>query len=118
LVCSDGGEFYKGTELVTLSELSGYEPYSSTGAPTGYIDLVGIKNPTTTETVPSEGNSPIGITNTEEVKDCIFVRSFSLDPCSQAQKTNDKKKSSTLWTYINMSTKEKEGFPYYSDKDK
>lgn len=118
LVCSDGGQFYKGTDKVSLANLSGYEPYSATEVPTGYIDFVGIKTPKTTQTIPSEGNSPITLNSTEDPKDCIFVRSFPIDPCSQSQKTQDKKKSSALWTYINMSTKGTDAFPYYSEKDK
>lgn len=118
LVCSDGGKFYKSTDQVTLTQLAGYTPYSSDDIPTGYIDFVGIKTRETTYTIPSEGNAPISTEVTDDPKDCIFVRSFPLDPCSQAQKTHDKKKSNALWTYINMSTKGTEAFPYYSSKDK
>ena len=118
LVCSDNGKFYKNTDPVTLKELSGYTPYSPDSTPLGYIDFVGIKTKETTYTIPSEGNSPISPNSTEDPKDCIFIRSFPLDPCKQAQKTQDKKKSSALWTYINMSIKSKEGFPYYSMQDK
>lgn len=118
LVCSDEGKFYKGTDKVTISGLAGYTPYSATEIPTGYIDFVGIKTKDTTYTVPSEGNAPISTKVTDEPKDCIFVRSFPLDPCSQAQKTHDKKKSEALWTYINMSTKGTDAFPYYSSEDK
>lgn len=118
LVCSDGGKFYKSTDQVTLTQLAGYTPYSSDDIPTGYIDFVGIKTRETTYTIPSEGNAPISTEVTDDPKDCIFVRSFPLDPCSQAQKTHDKKKSNALWTYINMSTKGTDAFPYYSEKDK
>lgn len=118
LVCSDGGKFYKSSDQVTLAQLSGYTPYSSDDIPTGYIDFVGIKTRETTYTIPSEGNAPVSTEVTDDPKDCIFVRSFPLDPCSQAQKTHDKKKSNALWTYINMSTKGTEAFPYYSPKDK
>lgn len=118
LVCSDEDKFYKSTDQVTLAQLSGYTPYSSDDIPTGYIDFVGIKTRETTYTIPSEGNAPISTGTTDDPKDCIFVRSFPLDPCSQAQKTHDKKKSNALWTYINMSTKGTEAFPYYSPKDK
>lgn len=118
LVCSDGGKFYRDTDKVDLLGLAGYTPYSSTGVPVGYIDFVGIKTGNTTYTIPAEGGKPLTVKSAENPKDCIFVRSFPLDPCSQAQKTNDKKASSTLWTYINMSTKGSDGFPYYSEDDK
>lgn len=120
LVCSNKGLFYKGknTDPVELKDLSGFTPYSSDSTPTGYIDFVGIKTRNTDQTIPSEGNSPISTEVFDDPKDCIFVRSFPLDPCSQAQKMHDKKKSSTLWTYINMSTKGTDIFPYYSEKDK
>lgn len=118
LVCSDGGKFYRDTDLVDLIGLSGYTPYSSTNTPVGYIDFVGIKTGNTTFTIPAEGSKPITVKSAENPNECIFVRSFPLDPCSQAQKTHDKKASSSLWTYINMSTKSSDGFPYYSDDDK
>lgn len=118
LVCSDGGKFYRDTELVDLAGLAGYAPYSADNIPTGYIDFVGIKTRNTDKTVPSEGNSPVSTGTNDDPKNCIFVRSFPLDPCNQAQKTHDKKKSGSLWTYINMSTKGTEAFPYYSDEDK
>lgn len=118
LVCSDGGKFYRDTDLVDLLGLAGYTPYSSTGVPVGYIDFVGIKTGNTTYTIPAEGGKPLTVKSAENPKDCIFVRSFPLDPCSQAQKTNDKKASSSLWTYINMSTRGSEEFPYYSEQDK
>lgn len=118
LVCSDGGKFYRDTDLVDLLGLAGYTPYSSTGVPVGYIDFVGIKTGNTTYTIPAEGGKPLTVKSAENPKDCIFVRSFPLDPCSQAQKTNDKKASSSLWTYINMSTKGSDEFPYYSEQDK
>lgn len=81
LVCSDNGKFYRNTDPVTLKELSGYTPYSSDSTPLGYIDFVGIKTKETTYTIPSEGNSPISPNSTEDPKDCIFIRSFPLDPC-------------------------------------
>lgn len=118
LVCSDGGKFYRDTDLVDLLGLAGYTPYSSTGVPVGYIDFVGIKTGNTTYTIPAEGGKPLTVKSAENPKDCIFVRSFPLDPCSQAQKTNDKKASSSLWTYINMSTRGSDEFPYYSEQDK
>ena len=118
LVCSDGGKFYRDADLVDLLGLAGYTPYSSTGVPVGYIDFVGIKTGNTTYTIPAEGGKPLTVKSSENPKDCIFVRSFPLDPCSQAQKTNDKKASSSLWTYINMSTKGSDKFPYYSEQDK
>lgn len=116
LVCSDSGKFYKDTNLVSLDGLAGYTPWNKDAAPTGYIDFVGIQTSKTTETIPAEGSSPITCSN--DPKDCIFVRSFPLDPCSQAQKALSKRKSSALWTYINMSTKGTEAFPYYSESDK
>lgn len=118
LVCSDEGKFYKSSDKVSLAELAGYTPYSSDDIPTGYIDFVGIKTRETTYTIPSEGNSPVSTEVKDDPKDCIFVRSFPLDPCSQSQKTHDKKKSGALWTYINMSTKGSNAFPYYTSKDK
>ena len=118
LVCSDEGKFYKSSDKVSLAELAGYTPYSSDDIPTGYIDFVGIKTRETTYTIPSEGNSPVSTEVNDNPKDCIFVRSFPLDPCSQSQKTHDKKKSGALWTYINMSTKGSDAFPYYTSEDK
>ncbi len=116
LVCSDGGQFYNGTEKVNLSDLDGYNPYSADSTPIGYVDFVGIQLSNTS--IPSEGSSPVTINTEHTPKDCIFVRSFPLDPCSQAQKNHNKKKSSALWTYVNMSKEGTEGFPYYSAVDK
>lgn len=120
LVCSNEGKFYRDKNLVSLEDLSGYNPYSAIAddTPIGYIDLVGIKTKLTTATIPAEGNKPITSGALDDPKDLIWVRSFTLDPCSQAQKTQDKKANSALWTYINMSTKSKEAFPYYSESDK
>lgn len=120
LVCSDGGKFYKGADAVTLDELAGYTPYATDSTlPKGYIDFVGIQvTSKTSATIPAEGNKPLTTASGDDPKDCIFVRSFPLDPCSQAQKAMAKRKSSALWTYINMATKGTEAFPYYSEDDK
>ena len=120
LVCSNEEKFHNGTEWKTLSELErdGFLPYNKDTTPTGYIDLVGIKSSETDKTVHGEGGGPISIRNNENIRKCIFVRSFTLDPCSQAQKAHNKKSSSSLWTYVNMETHDSDYFPYYSEQQK
>ena len=118
LVCSNEGLFNNTVGWVSLKDLGSFDPYISTGSPVGYIDLVGLRLPKSTYTVHSEGGSPISINQSEDAKKCIFVRSFPLDPCSQAQKAHNAKKSSALWTYINMDKVSEEGFPYYSMENK
>lgn len=118
LVCSNEGKFNNGLSWVTLEELGTLNPYIKEGSPAGYIDLVGIKSNKTSYTIHAEGGSPISIKDSEDIKTCIFVRSFPLDPCSQAQKSHNKKVSSSLWTYININTQSADGFPYYSTEKK
>lgn len=118
LVCSNEGKFNNGSEWVDLEQFGSVNPYNSEGSPSGYIDLVGVKSSKTTYTIHAEGGSPIAIKDSEDIKDCIFIRSFTLDPCSQAQKAQNAKKSSALWTYINMKTEGSDAFPYYDIKEK
>lgn len=119
LVCSQNNQFYTGSDWVTIDYFGSVSPYQSDKDIKGYVDLVGIRAPGKTEyAVHAEGGNPIQIKTTEDIKDCIFVRSFTLDPCSQAQKAHASKKSSALWTYINMKTKGSDIDPYYSMIDK
>jgi Calcineurin-like phosphoesterase len=117
LVCSQDGKFHNGTDWVSLSDFGGVNPYQATAAPVGYVDLLGILG-NKGGTVNGEGGSPIAIKSTEDMKKCVFTRSFTLDPCSQAQKAYTAKKSSTLCTYFNMDTQASEAYPYYSNEDK
>lgn len=117
LVCSNEGKLNNGTSWVNISDFNIDNPYNENGSPEGYIDLVGIQGQTQHK-IPSEGGSAIAIQNSEKINKCIFVRSFTLDPCSQAQKAHKKKISSELWTYVNMEKESSEYFPYYSDKQK
>jgi hypothetical protein len=120
LVCSNEGKFHNGKDWKTLIELErdGFLPYNKDNTPTGYIDLVGIKSSETDKNVHGEGGGPISIRDNENIRKCIFVRSFTLDPCSQAQKAHNKKSSSSLWTYVNMETHDSDYFPYYSEQQK
>ena len=117
LVCSVGGKFHNGEEWGTLQDIT-KNPYSTEKTIEGYIDLVGIKNNAASTSVFAEGNAPVSIKAGEDIRKCVFVRSFTLDPCQQAQKDHNKKKSSDLWTYVNMNEKSKEGFPYYTEEQK
>ena len=118
LVCANQGQFNDGSSWVSLDNFGGVMPYNKDGSPEGYIDLVGIKSNETTYTIHAEGGAPIAINSNENIRECIFVRAFTLDPCSQAQKAHNKKGSNTLWTYINMSTQNEPKFPYYTEKQK
>lgn len=119
LVCSNDGLFNNGTDWVPLDQIGNLDPYISKDSTIiGYIDLVGLRLPKSEYVIHSEGSSPVSIGPNESAKKCIFVRSFTLDPCSQAQKAHSKKKSSDLWTYVNMETFNKEAFPYYSEERK
>lgn len=118
LVCANQGQFNDGSSWVSLDNFGGVMPYNKEGSPEGYIDLVGIKSNETTYIVHAEGGAPIAINSNENIRECIFVRAFTLDPCSQAQKAHNKKGSNTLWTYINMSTQNEPKFPYYTEKQK
>lgn len=118
LVCTNQGQFNDGSSWVSLDNFGGVMPYNKDGSPEGYIDLVGIKSNETTYTIHAEGGAPIAINSNENIRECIFVRAFTLDPCSQAQKAHNKKGSNTLWTYINMSTQDEPKFPYYTEKQK
>lgn len=118
LVCTNQDKFNNGTSWVSLEDFGGAMPYNKDGSPEGYIDLVGIKSNETTYTIHAEGGAPISINSNENIRECIFVRAFTLDPCSQAQKAHNKKGSNSLWTYINMSTKDEQYFPYYTEEQK
>ena len=120
LAGSKEGKLHNGISWVDT--IDGIDPYiqDNAGQVKGYIDLVGIKIPkyASDTVVHAEGGNPIQLTSTEDAKDCIFVRSFALDPCSQAQKAWSTRKSSTLWTYINMNKFGTDPYPYYTMSDK
>lgn len=121
----DGGTFYlaqtrngklhNGTVWQDILEIA--NPWSEVGVVQGYIDSVGIKG-TAEINIPAEGGKPISIKEGEHIHECVFVRAFPLDPCSQAQKDHNKKASSTLWTYFNMNKQSSTGFPYYTESQK
>lgn len=121
LVVSENDQFYINTQtLASLQQLNAmpeFNPYQ-TVPPRGYIDFVGIETTAAISTAQSEGGKSLKTTSADNPKDCIFARSFMLDPCSQAQKAYAKRTSSGLWTYINMSKQGTDEFPYYTDKMK
>lgn len=111
------GKLHNGTSWE--DDINGLDPYKEDNSVKGYIDLVGIKSPSETDySIHGEGNKPIQIKSNESTRTCIFVRSFPLDPCSQAQKDKAKRASSSLWTYVNMETKCTNAYPYYEMEDK
>lgn len=97
LVCSENGEFYNENDtLVPMTELT-RAVYRTDTPIKGYIDLVGVGASST-----AEGSSPISVTTGDEFKDTIFVRYYTLDPVSQANKAYASRKTNSLWTYINL----------------
>ena len=93
------GKFYNQQgELVSPSQLTRV-PYQ-TEILKGYIDSVGFG------TGSGEGGSPAKLTSGESWSNAIWVRYFTMDPVSQANKAYESHKSSSLWTYVNMEKKE------------
>lgn len=117
LVCSENGLFYNlDGEKVGYSELT-RAIYKSTNLVKGYIDLVGIGSEAT-----AEGDSPVAIVSGDSFKDLLFVRYYTLDPVSQANKVFNSRKSSALWTYINLQKESNEDLDnplyYYTKSSK
>lgn len=97
LVCSENGKFYNENDtLVSMSQLT-RAVYRTNTPIKGYVDLVGVGSSST-----SEGNSPITVTVGDNFRDTIFVRYYTLDPVSQANKAYAARKTNALWTYINL----------------
>ena len=119
LTVTNNGNYFKNKsdETVPLENMSGFSPYNKEGSTVGYIDLVGISIPGNNSIVLSE-NQPVTIGVTEKVKDCVFVRSFELDPTPQANKKHAEKVNKKFWTHINMSKQSTEEDPYFNEKAK
>lgn len=71
-------------------------PYNSSVLRIGYVDFVGINTDAN-----SEGASPVAL-NGSSYDNLLFVRYFTLDPVSQANKTYNARKSNSLWTSIDL----------------
>lgn len=73
-------------------------PYNSAAIPNGYVDLFGYCF--NGATVPSEGSSILNIT--EDSNNILMIRWFMMEPAQQGLKAYDKRKTSELWTYIDL----------------
>lgn len=104
-------------QTVPLSNFT--SQYQATTCFKGYVDSVGLGTGAS-----AEGNSPLVIQAPDDIKsgDLLFVKYYSMDPVSQANKAYSSRKSSALWTYINLTKEENllEENPnyYFSDKVK
>lgn len=97
LVCSEKGKFYNlDNELVPLENLS-RSVYRASSPIKGYIDSVGFNT-----AAPAEGQKPVNIMPGDSFGDIVFVRYYTLDPVSQANKAYSARTSNGLWTYVNM----------------
>ena len=112
LAWGDNERFYNTSEeLVPASQLS--RVVYTTPMLKGYIDSVGIGTGSA-----SEGSSPLSIATGDSWSDIVFVRYFTLDPVSQANKAYSARKSSAMWTYVNMAKEADESLSnprYYYD---
>lgn len=84
-------------QLVPLNTFT--VPYQSGSCYKGYVDSVGIGTG-----ADAEGNSPLPIQPADSISsgDLLFVKYYSMDPVQQANKAYASRKSSALWTYINL----------------
>lgn len=97
LVCSEEGKFYNDEDvLVPLASLPN-AVYRANTPLKGYVDSVGINTGS-----PAEGSKPISITTGDNFSDLIFIRYYTLDPVSQANKAYASRTTNGLWTYVNL----------------
>lgn len=82
---------------VVYTELTPNRYVAGTTAIEGYVDFAGFGSG-----AAAEGDSPISPSGTSKFEDTLFVRYFSLDPTSQANKTYASRKTSALWTYVDL----------------
>lgn len=104
-------------QLVPISTFT--VPYRTSSCYKGYVDSVGIGTG-----ADAEGGSPLIIQSGDDIAsgDLLFVKYYSMDPVQQANKAYASRKSSALWTYINLQKIADEGkvnpMYYFPDKVK
>lgn len=104
-------------QLVPISTFT--VPYQTGSCYKGYVDSVGIGTG-----ADAEGSSPLPIQPGDDIAsgDLLFVKYYSMDPVQQANKAYASRKSSALWTYINLQKIADEGqtnpMYYFPDKVK
>lgn len=81
--------------LKKVSEWVETAPYN-TSIIRGYVDSVGLQDGS------GEGSAPCKISGNSSMNDCLFFRWFTLDPTNQAYKAYSGRKSSAVWTYIDL----------------
>lgn len=114
LAISQNGKLHDGSSWVEPSALStSKNPWTdvqTTPEYKGYIDLVGVGN------VSAEGNKPVTIKQTQNMKNCLFFRQYGLDK-GQATVLKEWKKrtSSGFWTYCDMTQDPTDNVPYFTD---
>lgn len=108
-------EWYDGKNLITFDQQGAFylvaddnietviskglkNPYVSTAIPNGYVDLFGYCF--NGQTVPSEGSSILNIT--EDSDNVLMIRWFMMEPAQQGLKAYNKRKTSELWSYIDL----------------
>lgn len=96
LAWGDNGKFFNAQgQLVPVSQLS--RVVYNKPILNGYIDSVGINTGSA-----AEGDKPLKIETGDKWDDLLFVRWYTMDPVSQANKDYTKRNTSTTWTYINL----------------
>lgn len=108
-------EWYDGDNLITFEQQGAFylvgddnietvisnglkNPYNSSAIPNGYVDLFGYCF--NGATVPSEGSSILNMT--EDSDNVLMIRWFMMEPAQQGLKAYDKRKTSELWSYIDL----------------
>lgn len=108
------GQFYGiNNTLISSDELTRV-PYQKSIL-RGYIDSVGFGNGA------GEGGSPLQLATGDSFSDALFVRYYTFDPVSQANKAYASHKTNSLWTYVNLKKSSDETLVnprYYYDLDR
>lgn len=103
------------SNLTDIDKFTSSTPYRSGTAIVGYVDSVGIGSGA------GEGSTTITISAGHDASNCLYKRWYYLDPSNQANKEYSSRKTSSLWTYIDLATKNQESNSlktYFSEKFK
>lgn len=104
----ESGSFYlvAGKQINDVLEKGLANPYdsgTSNSSPTGYIDLCGYSFDKDSISLPSEGKSILNMTNDNiSSHTTLCIRWFMMEPAKQGVKKFAERKTSNLWTYINL----------------